>query len=263
MQLGHRVICMNGVYLPHLLLIEFKWLIALKASFHSAIIHYCQNSIKGTPVTPLLWERDLGSLTGDQWEEVYQAVATCSLNVAQKLSQLYILLRSHYTPLRLYKMGYNHCHRCKRDHGDLILLLWRWLRLHLYWKQVVDMLNTVFKVTILLDPKCCILNILEGVVEEEHLRLALGRALFHALRLILLMWKSPDPPTQKSWVSSIGNSLLLESYIYTRRGCPGIAGKFEKGYGMWLDIPGLQAPGNLFIGEYLIVRIDPKGLFCA
>lgn len=58
--------------------------------------------------------------------------------------------------------------------------LWQFPKLHLYWKQVVDVLNMVFKV----DSKGCILNILEEVAEEEHPRMALGRAIFHACRLI-------------------------------------------------------------------------------
>lgn len=45
-----------------------------------------------------------------------------SLNVAQRLSQLYIILRMPFAPERLFKMGVREnskCPRCSKDHGDL------------------------------------------------------------------------------------------------------------------------------------------------
>lgn len=44
------------------------------------------------------WEADIGQLDGEQWEEIFQAMGTCSLNVSQRLTQLYILLQIYYTP---------------------------------------------------------------------------------------------------------------------------------------------------------------------
>lgn len=94
----------------------------------------------------------------------------CSLNVAQKVSQLYIVLRVHYTPLRLHKMGRQPdplCGRCGRHQGDLIHLLWRCLKLHRYWSTVLGTLNRVFWTTVPLDPIHCILGVLEDVVPKE------------------------------------------------------------------------------------------------
>ena len=72
------------------------------------------------------WEADAGELDGEQWEEIFQAVSQCSLNVSQRLTQLYILLRTYYTPHRLHRMNPQldpTCTRCKRDHGGLIHML--------------------------------------------------------------------------------------------------------------------------------------------
>lgn len=88
------------------------------------------------------WERDVGIFEENQWEEA--AVPQCFLNVAQWLSQLYLLLRVHYTPARLVRMGVRDdpsYTRCIRDHGDLIHLLWRCPKLHIYWKQVMGIIN--------------------------------------------------------------------------------------------------------------------------
>lgn len=37
------------------------------------------------------WERDVGELPKEQWEEALESVRLCTLNVTQQLSQLYIL----------------------------------------------------------------------------------------------------------------------------------------------------------------------------
>ena len=116
------------------------------------------------------WERDVGAFEEEQWEEALQAVPLCSLNVAQRVSQLYILLRVHYTPARLARMGVRadaDCTRCSRDHGDLIHLLWRCPKLHLYWSQVLDTLTRVFQTTIPADPKHCLLGILDALPLED------------------------------------------------------------------------------------------------
>lgn len=43
-------------------------------------------------------ERNVGPFEEEHLEEALLVVSQCSLNVAQHLSQLYILLRVHYTP---------------------------------------------------------------------------------------------------------------------------------------------------------------------
>lgn len=87
------------------------------------------------------WESDVGGFAEEQWEEVLQAVPACSLSVSQRMTQLYITQRVHLTPVRLFKMGLREdplCDRYPRDHGDLIYLLWRCPKLHLYWSGVLN-----------------------------------------------------------------------------------------------------------------------------
>lgn len=50
------------------------------------------------------WEGDIGDISGDQWEEAMEAVRLCSMNVSNRLSQLYILLTVHFTPDKLQAM---------------------------------------------------------------------------------------------------------------------------------------------------------------
>lgn len=86
------------------------------------------------------WEADLGPITGEQWAEAPQAVNTCSLNVSQKVSQLYILLRAHYTSVKLHKMGKlpdSMCGKCRIVPDDLIHLLWCCPKFHRYWESLL------------------------------------------------------------------------------------------------------------------------------
>lgn len=77
--------------------------------------------LTGFPLkTTAKWEKDVGALESEQWGEVLQAVLMSSLNVAQGLSQLYIIQRVHYTPAKLARMGVrldSDCPRCAREHG--------------------------------------------------------------------------------------------------------------------------------------------------
>ena len=196
------------------------------------------------------WERDVGTFEDEQWEEVLQAVQLCSMNVAQRLSQLYIVLRVHYTPARLYKMGIrpdSNCTRCTRDHGDLIHLLWRCPKLHLFWSGVVTLLNRVYLTNIPVDPKPCLLGIIDDMSLDDNSRQAILRALFQARRLILRHWKAVDPPTLKEWITQMGDTIRMERYVYQHRGC---SRKFEQVWAPWLDSPGLS-PVDLVMDRLL------------
>ncbi|XP_040184732.1 uncharacterized protein LOC120917483 [Rana temporaria] len=153
------------------------------------------------------WEKDVGQLDGEQWEEIFQGVSSCSLNVAQRLTQLYIIFRVYYTPRRLQLMGMQTddvCTRCKRVHGDLIHLLWRCPKLHKYWSEVMSTVNSVFGVSMPVDPRVCLLGVLEEHVEEVYTREAVQRALFQARKLIMIHWKSETPPTLREWIDRMG-----------------------------------------------------------
>ena len=186
------------------------------------------------------WETDLGPIEGEVWEEALLAVNACSLNVSQRVSQLYILLRVHYTPVKLFRMGRAPdplCGRCRAAQGDLVHLLWRCPKLHRYWSEVLATLNSVFQTSVPLDPLCCLLGVLEGSIAEETTRVAFARALFQARKLILIHWKSREPPSVKVWVQHVGKTLLMEKYIYQHRGN---AGKFFRLWDPWLATPGLS-----------------------
>lgn len=145
----------------------------------------------------------------------------CSLNVLQRQSQLFCILRIHRTPSRLHSTGLRPdpiCARCNRDVGDLIHFLWRWPKLHCYWNAVVTTLNIAFQVSFPLDPRQCILSILDVMIPDVYVREAATRTLFQARRLILLQCISSLSPTSQLWLEQIGSMLRIEKMTYQHRG---------------------------------------------
>lgn len=69
------------------------------------------------------------------------------------------------------------CPKCCREKGDLIYLLWRCPKLHRYWDSIVRTINNIFHADVSLDPKPCLLGVLEEVIQDAYVREAVGRAL--------------------------------------------------------------------------------------
>lgn len=175
---------------------------------------------------------------------------TSALCVTQHLSQLYIVLWVHLMPVRLCKMGVRDdplCTRCSRDHGDLIHLLLRWPKLHLYW-AVADTITRSFQVTIPIDSRPCILGILDDIPIKEKPKQAIARAFFQVGKHILRHWKAVEPPTLKEWISQMGDTLSLEKYIFQHIGC---SHKFNDMWDSWLNSPGLS-PVDLVLDRLLM-----------
>lgn len=69
------------------------------------------------------WFRDLETLSDEEWEQSLKNLFEVSLSSSQYLTQLFIIHRAHYTPLKLYSWGKavtSNCPRCTTDTGTLI-----------------------------------------------------------------------------------------------------------------------------------------------
>lgn len=113
------------------------------------------------------WERDVGDISGDLWEEAPEAVWLCSLSMSHRL---------HSMGLRPNLI----CTRCNKDVGDLIHLVWKCPKLHRYWSSVVTTVNTALQVSIPLDPKHCILSMLDATVTNRYAKEA-DTSLFYCI----------------------------------------------------------------------------------
>lgn len=108
-------------------------------------------------------------------------------------------------------------------------------------------INKAFHINVPVDPKLCILGILD-MIQDVSAREAAARALFQAHKLILVHWIFQTIPTLQMLVDQIGITLHYEKLIYLHRGNPFI---FEKVWGGWLDTPGL-APVDLVLDGLLL-----------
>lgn len=96
--------------------------------------------------------------------------------------------------------------------------------------------NKVFKISLPMDPRFCILNDIETVVQDKHCVTAVTRCLFAARKLVAQRWMASTAPTLVLWIAAVNRVLKLEKYTYQHRG---VYAKFEKLWAPWLDVPGL------------------------
>lgn len=64
----------------------------------------------------LRWERDLGNLEDEEWEEALDTCKEVSPKLSDRLKQLYIIHRAYLTPLRVARYKHNYsalCPMCK------------------------------------------------------------------------------------------------------------------------------------------------------
>lgn len=108
--------------------------------------------------------------------------------------------------------------------------------MHIYWAGVVNTVNSIFKVSLPLNPRACLLGVLKEYDWEVHTREAIHRVLFQARKLIMVHWKSEDPPSIRERIHNIGEVLRMEKLIYQRRGS---TQRYERLWALWLDAPGL------------------------
>lgn len=135
------------------------------------------------------WEQDVGPLEDELWDNALDSVMYSFPNAAQRLSQLYIVLQAHYTPLWLHRicMGILQIPLCARYTtwtGDLVHLMWRCSTHHRYWTEVVNTKSSVFHITIPLEPTRCLLGILDDLQLMELQVVAVNRALFQAISFL-------------------------------------------------------------------------------
>lgn len=88
------------------------------------------------------------------------------------------------------------CSKCFRDQGDLIHMIWHCPKLHRYWMSVTESINSVFSTDFKLNPKSCLLGVLDQYQSTKQTKAAISRALFKARKLILQYWKSDHPPIE-------------------------------------------------------------------
>uniref|UniRef100_A0A8C5LY10 Reverse transcriptase domain-containing protein n=1 Tax=Leptobrachium leishanense TaxID=445787 RepID=A0A8C5LY10_9ANUR len=181
------------------------------------------------------WEADLGeSLTGDEWEEIWEATAKSSICVTHQEQSFKMLFRWYTTPVLLCRMGRTTTDLCWRNcglQGTFIHIWWECPRARAYWVEVGRLLSTVFQRAILLDPWDFLLSRPKSNLTNPEQAL-LRCILLAARRSLASHWLSDVVPSMTMVKAKVSDVRLLEYLTaMVRQTLP----KFEKTWHLWDD----------------------------
>lgn len=169
------------------------------------------------------WENELGmELTDYGWGGALERVNSSSSCARLGLIQFKVLHRVHLSKSRLaeiYPGTDGSCERCSFSPANLTHTFWSCPQLKHYWSSVFKTLSEVLGI----DIQPCPLIAIFGVPDET---LAINRnqsdiiafASLLARRRILLVWRSPTPPSVAAWLGEVMSFLKLEKIKFTLRG---------------------------------------------
>lgn len=185
------------------------------------------------------WVMDVGPISEAQWALVLEQTPLLSPCEAQRLSQLFLLHRVYRSPAFLQKIGVRMdslCPRCGQDGAHMLHMVWECPNLGGFWREVTDLIHTVYGIRLPLVPTVCVLGLVEDTGDSLLSSLGILRMLFQARKLIAFHWLRPSPPTKREYVARLNHIIRLEKGVYLKRKA---LHKFETIWGPWLDSPGL------------------------
>ena len=160
-------------------------------------------------------------MTNIKWKTWKQACVKAqkqTINTRFKLLQYKWLMRMYITPVKLHHMSTNItdvCTKCSTEKGTLFHCMWECSKMHIFWNEVMKCLSGIFKTTVPLSAKLCILGIYpKNFIQPAKLTKILDFGLLQARRAVALCWKSVDAPTLRMWHRELMNSIGLERLTY-------------------------------------------------
>lgn len=180
------------------------------------------------------WEADVGELADDQWSRILELGPLVSVSPSQQASHLLLLHRAYYTPKKLHRFGRRLDDKCPRclETGDLFHMMWRCPKLVRYWSEILNIIETRFRIRLELEAKVCVLGLVKQNLGNGSIVIAVVRCLYQARKLIAQSWLSVVPPTPEDWVRTIDALVRTEKIIHTRRGS---YRKYVKIWKLWLQ----------------------------
>lgn len=180
------------------------------------------------------WERDLGNLENEEWEEALDTCKEVSPKLSDRLTQLNIIHRTYLTPHRIARYKHNCptvCPMCKSTESSFYHLLWSCPQIQGLWKQIVTFLHDNMGSPVTLDPKQCLLGVFPSPM-EKYTKVFLQETLFSCRKIIARKWMRPLPPEIKEWKAEVNGTLPYKRVIYINRGCPD---KHNRIWDRWLQ----------------------------
>ena len=101
--------------------------------------------------------------------EACKEAQTETVNVRLKLLQYKWLMQTYVTPATLHKYNENipdTCVKCNKCKGTRYHCIWECEDIMTFWKEVNDMINTIFNISLPLSTKTILLHFypLEGII---------------------------------------------------------------------------------------------------
>ena len=169
------------------------------------------------------WERETNITFSDNWwgkaiERVFSSTSCARLS----LIQFKVLHRIHYSKARLaeiYPNVDNRCDRCNHAPADLSHMFFLCPTLHTFWVSYFQIISEVLSLNLEPCPQIAIFGVPRDTLtlQPTHADVIAFSSLL-ARRRILLMWKSPSPPSISTWLVDMMFFLKLEKIKFTTRG---------------------------------------------
>lgn len=170
------------------------------------------------PRTPgqVRWEIELGRpLTAKEWEQAHYRAHHTAHSTSGMETAFKVLAYWYYTPARVYAWKASRSDLCWRGcgaTGTLTHLLWRCPKLVRYWAEVLNDIDSTFKITLPRTPE----TILLGLPQAKHypLKSLRGRqialALLAARQVLLAKWGTNTDPIHSDWIYRLWQLLAME-----------------------------------------------------
>lgn len=182
------------------------------------------------------WEKELQMNISDTlWKRALEAVNSSSSCARLSLIQFKVLFRLHYSKDKLSKISPDKttdaCDRCSQKPCNLTHMFWTCTKLFNYWQLFFKSISDILGVPVTPSPQIAIFGVPPDELKTTSLQNnVIAFASLIARRKILLLWKSPQPPTFKSWLNDLLFLLKLEKVKFSLRGHP------EKFYSHWKSL---------------------------
>lgn len=145
---------------------------------------------------PLRIGKKVGNINVTQWNRILELAPLVSLSPSQRMSHLFLLYRTYYTPLILFRFGRrsdSSCPRCGDLEAVMLHMFWRCPKRFRYWTGVLEHIDRVFGTSTELEAKRCLVGLVGDGGKLGNRQIAVMRCLFQARNPIARRWQSAIP----------------------------------------------------------------------
>lgn len=164
-----------------------------------------------------LWEWGIGLIDNDDWVEAVQSPREVDIWANFRLIQLGVLHKLYYFRSLLQRMGRCDMALCARGCGMVgffFHILWECPETQQYWRGLGQVMGRVTGLTVPLEARWLLLNIMGKEVWSKFQRLWLALGAGVAKRNISRVWGAGRPPRVAAWELDLDWCQKAEQVVY-------------------------------------------------